>query len=131
MILGYECCMQPKVEAACSIVTSVVLRWNLVLRTQHKWIPLRFQGLTLHSDGCARFCNPFRVPGDALVQTLVILLNPIDDQNPVLPQRDPCDQKGHDLKRDLCSTRAGRQNYGKRMTNVLLERNVKVTWALL
>lgn len=36
-------------------------------------------GLTMHSDECACICDALHIFGDTHVQTLVILLHPIDD----------------------------------------------------
>lgn len=46
--------------------------------------------LTKHSDNSTCFCNSLNVLGYTLVQTLIILLHPLDGQNPVLSQCDPC-----------------------------------------
>lgn len=50
--------------------------------------------LTLHVDECARLCDALHVGGDTLVQTLVVFFHPVDDQDAVLPQSDPCSGTG-------------------------------------
>lgn len=75
-------CTQAMVEAQVLLITSVVLQSNLHYKHNMSGSLQIFQFhfiLTMHSDGCGCFCNALNILGYTLVQTLVILLHPVDD----------------------------------------------------